>query len=596
MRVGEHRDDLSLRVRVLSGAALLALGALAVAFWVVQGVHGASYREQAENNRLRDVPIRAPRGLIYDRRDRLLVENVPSYNLLLDRSRVRDLPTALGFAASVLDKSSGDLARLLERYRATPAYTPVLLAEGLTLAQVSRFGVASLDFPAFEVEIGHQRLYRQADHLAHVIGYLGEVSAEELANSKYRSGEMVGKKGVEQRYDESLRGADGRRVVVVDSRGRPLQEHEKRPAQPGQTLRLTIDLALQQAAERALADNVGAAVAIDPQTGEILALVSTPAYDPNAFARRLSPEIWSGLLADTRHPLQNRTIQNTYSPGSVFKTIVAMAALTEGVATPSTRVFCSGQTTVFGHPFRCHKRGGHGSVDVHDALRESCDIWFYHVGSKLGVNTIARYARLFGLGSASGIDLAGEKAGLVPDEDWSLKVRKHPWYPGETVSVSIGQGPLLVTPLQMAVWVAAIANGGYRVTPHLVAGGSGSAPQKLPVDAEALAVVRRGLWAVVNEQGTGATVKLDGVEVAGKTSTVQVISQKTWTDNASLPYELRDHAWFASFAPAGLGEKPKIAIVVFVEHGGRGSQAATPVAKAMYETYFRDQLDRQRPL
>jgi penicillin-binding protein 2 len=472
----------------------------------------------------------------------------------------------------------------------------VLLAEGLSLAQVSRFGVAALDFPAFEVEIGHQRLYRQADHLAHVIGYLGEVSSEDLATAKYRSGELVGKKGIEQRYDETLRGTDGRRVVVVDSRGRPLQEHEKQIARPGKTLRLTIDLALQQSAERALGDNVGAVVALDPQTGEILALVSTPAYDPNAFTRRLSPEIWSGLLADSRHPLQNRTIQNTYSPGSVFKTIVAMAALTEGVVTPSTRVFCSGQTTVFGHPFRCHRRGGHGSVDVHDALRESCDIWFYHVGSKLGISTIARYARLFGLGSPSGIDLVGEKAGLVPDEAWSERVRRQPWYPGETVSVSIGQGPLLVTPLQMAVWVAAIANGGFKVTPHLVADAAATPPQKLPVNAEALEVVRRGLWAVVNEQGTGATVKLAGVEVAGKTSTVQVVSQKTWTDNASLPYELRDHAWFASFAPAGVGEKPRIAIVVFVEHGGRGSQAATPVAKAMYETYFRDQLARQRSL
>ena len=596
MRVGEHRDDLSLRVRILLGVALGALGLLAVAFWVVQGVHGASYREQAENNRLRDVPIRAPRGLIYDRRERLLVENVPSYNLLLDRSRARDLSAAVRFAAEVLDRPPADIERLLERYRSTPSFTPVLLAEGLSLAQVSRFGVASLDLPAFEIEIGHQRLYRQADHLAHVIGYLGEVSAEDLATAKYRSGELVGKKGLEQRYDDTLRGTDGRRVVVVDSRGRALQEHEKQAALPGKTLRLTIDLALQQAAERALGDNVGAVVALDPQNGEILALVSTPAYDPNAFTRRLSPETWSGLLADSRHPLQNRTLQNTYSPGSVFKTIVAMAALTERVATPQTRVTCVGQTTVFGHPFRCWKKGGHGSVDLHAALRESCDIWFYHAGAKLGIDAIARYARLFGLGSPSGIDLLGEKLGLVPDEAWSQRVRKHPWYPGETVSVSIGQGPLLVTPVQMAVWVAAIANGGFKVTPHLVVDGAVAPPQRLPVDAAALEVVRQGLWAVVNEQGTGQVVRLPGIEVAGKTATVQVVSQKTRTDSATLPYELRDHAWFASFAPAAPGEKPRIAIVVFVEHGGGGSRAAAPVAKAMYETYFRDRLDRQRVL
>jgi len=496
-------------------------------------------------------------------------------------------------ATAALGRSRAELGAVLARYRATPAFAPVLLAENLTIGQVARFGVAALDFPGFEVEVGHQRLYRQADQLAHVLGYLGEVATSELESGKYRSGELVGKNGIEQAYDERLRGEDGRRVMVVDSRGRLTREEEKQPSRPGEVLRLTIDLALQQTAQRALGDNVGAAIAMDPRNGEILAMVSTPAYDPNLFARRLSADQWRSYLADTRHPLQNRAIQNTYSPGSLFKAVVALALLSERTVTPQDRVVCRGVSTHYGRPFRCWKRGGHGSVDLHAALRESCDTYFYTFGSQLGIDTIAKYARLLGLGRASGVDLSGEKSGLVPDSQWSLAVRKHRWWPGETVSVAIGQGPLLATPLQVAVAMAAIANGGFRVYPHLVKQEPPEAPQAVGVDPEALARVRRGLWAVVNESGTGASVRIDGLDIAGKTATVQVVSQKTRTENTTLPYEQRDHAWFASFAPAGAAE---IVVVVFVEHGGGGSRAAAPVAKKIYETYYHDRLVRQRAL
>jgi penicillin-binding protein 2 len=593
MKLGEHRDDLAARVRVLGGAVSVALAAIALGFWFVQGVRGAYYREMAENNRLREVPVRAPRGLIYDRGEHLLVENIPSYDLYVDRARTRDLGAALDFASTALGRPRADLGAVLGRYRATPSFAPVLLAEDLTIGQVARFGVAALDFPGFEVEVGHQRLYRQAEQLAHVLGYLGEVATSELESGRYRSGELVGKNGVEQTYDERLRGEDGRRVLVVDSQGRPTREEEKQPSRPGETLRLTIDLALQQAAQRALADNVGVAVALDPRNGEILALVSTPAYDPNLFARRLSADQWQTYLADTRHPMQNRAIQNTYSPGSLFKVVVALGLLSEHAASAQDRVVCRGVSMHYGRPFRCWKPGGHGSVDLHAALRESCDTYFYHFGSQLGIDTIAKYARLLGFGRATGIDLGGEKSGLVPDSQWSLAARKHRWYPGETVSVAIGQGPLLSSPLQVAVAMAAIANGGFRVTPHLVRQDSPLPLPALPVDSEALARVRHGLWAVVNEAGTGAGVRIEGLDIAGKTATVQVVAQKTRTENASLPYEQRDHAWFASFAPAAA---PEIVIVVFVEHGGGGSRAAAPVAKRIYETYYHDRLVRQRAL
>jgi penicillin-binding protein 2 len=589
MKVGEHREDLVQRVRFLRGALAVLLVGVATSFWFVQLVRGDYYRGLAENNRLRKLPVRAPRGLIYDRQGRPLVENVPSYNLLLDRSRSRDVKASLVYAAGVLDRPAAALDDVLARYRETPSFAPVLVAENLTLAQVARFGVESLEYPEFEVAVEHQRLYRHADQTAPVLGYLGEVTLDELQRGQgaYQSGELIGKKGVEQAYDERLRGRQGERVVVVDSRGRLLEESLGTAAKPGESLTLTLDLDVQQTAERALGDEVGAVVALDPHSGEIVALASSPSFNPNLFARRLQPEDWQAILTNPFHPLQNRALQNTYSPGSIFKIVVALAGLGEGIVGPEDGVFCRGVASFYNHSFRCHERGGHGWVNLRSALRESCDIYFYTLGQKLGVDTIARYARLLGLGRETGIDLAGEKAGLVPDTEWSAKVRRHPWYGGETISVAIGQGPLLTTPLQIAVMMAAVANGGELVTPHLLRGASTPPPRRAPLTAAQLQPVREALWAVVNETGTGTRARMEGLDVAGKTSTVQVVAQKTWTRSEDLPFEQRDHGWFASFAPY---QSPQLVVVVFIEHGGHGSTAAAPVAREVYEAYFRDHL------
>lgn len=595
-RLGEQREHLVGRVRVLSAALMAVLLAIAACFWFVQIVKGSHYRELAEDNRLRRLPVRAPRGIVFDRHGRALVENVPSYNLLLDRSLARNVEASLAFAATVLGREPSALGAVLERYRAIPEFTPVLLEENLTLAQVARFGVKSLEHPEFAVETGHLRLYRHVEQAAHVLGYLGEVTAAELrkAGGAYQAGEAIGKKGIEQAYDRELRGRSGERVVVVDSRGRLLSEAVGEPAEPGRNLTLTLDLELQQEAERYLKarGGVGAVVALDPRNGEVLVMASAPSFNPNSFARRLQAEQWRALLADPNHPLQNRAIQNTHSPGSVFKIVLATAGLSEGVVSATDSVYCSGAATFYNRSFRCWKRGGHGRVALHEALRGSCDVYFYALGQKLGIESIARYARLFGFGTPTGVALSGEKAGLVPDPDWSQRVRKSPWYPGETISVAIGQGPVLVTPLQMAVMMAAAANGGRRVTPHLVRGEAVAAPARLPLDSTALAVVKRGLWAVVNEAGTGSIARVAGLEVAGKTGTVQVVAQKTWTDSASLPFQQRDHAWFASFAPT---DQPRLVVVVFIEHGGKGSQAAAPLAKKLYEIHFRADLDDHQP-
>ncbi len=452
MRVGEHKEALVARVRVLSRAVGVALAAITCAFWFVQVLEGGYYRQLAENNRLRKISIEAPRGTIYDRHDRVLVENLPSYNLLLDRSSTLAVRASLVFAAGVLERPLEDLERILARYAGVAAYQPVLLAEGLALNEVARFKVAALEHPEFEIAISHRRLYRLGSHAAHVLGYLGEVRAEEIAQplSAYRSGDLVGRRGVERAYDRRLRGEDGERVVVVDSRGQPMREFGREVGRPGAGLHLTLDAGLQQEAERLLEGQVGAVVALDPRNGEIRALVSAPAYDPNLFARRLAVEDWQRLVSDPFHPLQNRALQSTYSPGSVFKIVIATAGLAEGLVDTSWGVFCNGGAEHYGRRFHCWKAGGHGWMQMETALKYSCDVFFYALGQKLGIERIAKYARKFDLGQPTGIDLEGEKTGLVPDPAWSLRVRKHPWYPGETISVAIGQGALLTTPLQVA--------------------------------------------------------------------------------------------------------------------------------------------------
>jgi len=585
MNVRENRDELVRRVQIFLGAVNGLLLIVAVGFWLTQIVRGEYYREQAENNRLRTLSLEAPRGLIFDREGRILVENIPSYNLLLDRSRSADVGASLAHAAEILGRPAEELAAIVKRRGGSP-FTPLLLAEELTLGEVSRFGVRSLEHPEFDIDIRHQRYYRFGSETAHVLGYLGEANEEDLAaNPDLAPGDLVGRKGVEGVYDRLLRGRGGEREVVVDSRGRFLAENRRQPARPGANLTLTLDLELQREAERLLSTRVGAVVALDPRNGEILALASSPSYNPNLFARRLDESQWESLLASPHHPLQNRALQSEYSPGSVFKIVMAVAGLSEGVVTPTERVFCPGEETFYDRRFRCWKRGGHGWMNLEQALEHSCDIYFYHLGQKLGIERIADYSRRFHLGSATAIDLRGERPGLVPDMAWSLARRGHAWYSGETISVAIGQGPIHVTPLQTAILMAAVANGGKLVTPHLLRGADVPPPRDLGFDRPVLERVRRGLWAVVNSpEGTGKNARVPGLEVAGKTGTTQVISQQTRTASETLAPEHRDHAWFGSFAPF---EDPSLVIVVFSEHGGKGSTEAAPIARALYERFFR---------
>ena len=593
-QVREHKQDLLQRLprlRLLFVALICLVG---VRFWFVQAVRGDFYRELAENNRMRTVVLEAPRGLIHERNGNLLVENVPAYNLILDRTRSADVDHSLAYAATTMERPLEELNIALERQAGKSFFQPILIAENLSLSQVARFSVTALEHPEFEIEVGHLRLYRYGPTTAHLLGYLGEVTENELArpDSTYRGGDLVGRKGIEQAFNKDLRGEDGERIIIVDSRGRPKEDYRYQPTEPGQRLDLALDLDLQQEAARYFEGKAGAAVALDPQTGEIRMLLSAPAYNPNVFSRRLGQDAWRELIEAPEHPLQDRALQSTYSPGSVFKIVMAVAGLTDGVITTDSKVYCPGQTRIYNRRFRCWKRGGHGWMKLRDAIKESCDVYFYHLGKDLGIERIAHYARLFGFGTLTGIEIKGEKAGLVPDPQWSLDARGTPWYPGETISVSIGQGPVLVTPLQMSTMMAAVANGGYRAVPTVAKPGAPADFEPIGVDPGALAAVRDALMAVVMEKGTGARAHVPGIEVAGKTGTVQVVAQATWIKSEDMPYEQRDHAWFASFATAG---DKQLVVVVFVEHGGKGSLAAAPLAKRIYEIYFRDFLDSREP-
>ena len=585
----EHSADrvvllMATRLKWLAGSLAVAFFVVLSSYWYLQIVRSEHYWRLAENNRLRVLRLEAPRGLIYDRSGQLLVENVPSFRLLIDRSLSADMEASLVFAANILDRDEEGLGESLQRYRGVPRDVPVLLAEELELNQVALFEVAIPEHPEFEIAATRRRLYRYGDQVAHLLGYLSEpTAAEQERDPTLVAGDMIGRSGVEQLRDRELRGTAGERTVVVDSRGRVAAsgDVDRTDARAGESVTLTIDLGLQQEAQKLLEGKVGSIVALDPRDGAVRAMVSSPSFDPNGFAGRLNQEDWERIVGAPNKPLQNRAIHNVYPPGSVFKIAMAVAALADGLIDPKEQVYCGGSTRLYDRRWRCWRARGHGRLDLRGALQHSCDIYFYRQGRKMGIERIARYARMLGLGRRTGIEFPAEREGLVPDPEWSLTSRGLPWYPGETISVAIGQGPVLTSPLQIAVMTAAVANGGFLVQPHVLEGGA-RPPKPTGVDADVIAFVREALANVVAD-GTGRGAGTPIVQVAGKTGTAQVIAQATWTRSEDLPFEHADHAWFTSYAPV---EAPELVVVVFVEHGGRGSEAAAPLARRMVETYF----------
>jgi penicillin-binding protein 2 len=608
MAQNEETRRIGLWLSVLQYSVTVLFSILAVSFWVLQVVDHAKFEEMAENNHQRTLALKAPRGIVFDRNKRVLVENRHSYSISIVREHTKDLNRTTRLLAAVLSVPEARVRDIVDRHRREPTYRPITVVQDATLAQVAAVMARRLDseLPDVVVEQVPARQYPTDAMAAHLFGYVGEASDAQVAEDReLKSGDIVGQSGIEKVYNRLLKGEDGARRVVVNSVGREIRTLEEEPPTEGQRIQLTIDYDLQKAVEDGfkISGYNGAAVVLDPKNGDVLAFTSLPGYDPNAFAGGIDRTTWASLNTDLLRPLQNRAIQGRYSPGSTFKMAVALAALEEGIITPDFKVSCAGGADFYGRRFACWKKGGHGAVDLRHAIEQSCDVYFYTVGNMVGVDRINKWATNLGLGVKSGIDLPNEVQGLVPSTQWKRERMHEKWYAGETISVAIGQGQVSVTPVSMAVYMATLANGGTRVTPHLlkaIDNGEGwkevpaPAPQsKVEINPEKLQAIRDGLWLVVNGIGTGGKARITTRDVSGKTGTAQVISNEGKAAAAGkTTRDLRDHGWFVFFAPR---DSPRIAGVIFAEHSGHGSDAAASIAHHVLDTFFAHEDGRPIP-
>jgi penicillin-binding protein 2 len=600
----DYYEARRLHVRILVIQALFGavLVVYLLAFWYLQVVKMDHYRRLSDSNRLRRVTIMPLRGVIKDAENRVLANSRIAFNIRLDREKVPDMQAFLPRLAGILGIPETTLHERLAKYRGRPAFEPVILKEDVDLAEAAYIESRRLELPMLSVEVESRRHYLYGPLAAHALGYVGEVSEDQIRadpSTGYDLGEIVGIAGVEKQYDSALKGMKGWKQVVVNSFGREIQEiQEGRKSNPGRALRLSIDLDLQRALEDAYADEAGSAVFLDPHSGAILAMISRPAFDSNVFSRRFSQDTWDGLVRDPRHPLQNRVSLSKFAPGSVFKIVMSIAALEEGVATPARADHCTGSWRFGDKTYQCWaiRKGGHGYLRMREAIIQSCNVYFYRLGNEMGIDRISKWAHLFGFGEPTGIDLPEEKAGTVPDPEWKKRAmpRDPVWHPGETISVSIGQGALEVTPIQMAVFAAAIGNGGTLYRPHLVLSREvregvdeeehqDYVVRRVDMKAKTLEVIKDAMWGVVNDEGTGGRAMIAGRDICAKTGTAQVFKASRDVDADKLPKEKRDHAWFVGFAPR---DDPKIAWAVFVQNGGHGGTTAAPIARAVLERFF----------
>jgi penicillin-binding protein 2 len=585
------------RIVPLAFGVVVIFGLLVLRLWYLQILYVEDYRALSENNRLRFLPVPASRGALMDRNGTVLVSNRPSFSLALIPQEITDVEAMLDRLSLLLGLDRAELGERWQKAKGRARYYPVVVAANISREQVEIVEENRLRLAGVEVAMKPVREYNYKQSAAHLLGYIAEISDKELDDASYQDynpGDYIGKNGIEKAWEQELHGEDGGRQLEVDSRGRVLRVlHESQPT-VGNSLVLTIDQRLQQVAERAFGNQAGAAVVMNVTNGEVLAFVSSPTFDPALFAGKIPTDVWESYLKDKRHPLQNKALSGQYPPGSTFKMITALAGLEAGLVDESSSVYCDGTYKLGSGKFRCWSRSGHGTVNLRRSLKESCDVYYYQLGERLGIDRLAEMCRRFKLGDVLGIGLAGEKKGLIPTTEWKLKRFGKRWVPGDTPPAAIGQGYVLMTPIQMVSMVATVANEGTVFRPHLV---------KQVVDAdgkllkefapEVLAQVganpanfkkvKQGLYAVVNDAGgTGAAAQLSDVRVAGKTGTSQVV--KLGEDRKRrLAYEYQDHALFTAFAPY---DKPEIAVAVVVEHGGGGGAVAAPIAGQILRAWF----------
>lgn len=575
--------DLDLRIRLVFLAIALMLGLLSARLWQLQVIKGTEYARLSQGNRLRTEKIPSPRGIIYDRNGKPLVKNSPYYfvALLPEMARRADLAAISAF----LGMNPREVADIVGAVK--DPIEPIRIKGGLSFDEVAFIEARISDHPGLVIEAEETRHYIYGSIGAHLIGYLGKLNPQQISKKDYRNvprEAFIGQWGVEKMFDSVLRGEPGRRVIEVDAMGRRLSILEEAAPVNGEDIYLSIDIDLQKASEEAFGNRVGALAAIKPETGEVLAMVSRPSYDPNLFSRGIGYDNWVSLREDKGYPLLNRALQSNYPPGSTFKIVTALAALEEGIVNPKNRQTCNGLIQKGRWSFRCWRRGGHGVVDMLQAIIQSCDVYFYRTGENTGIDNIAKYARKLGLGAESGLELIKEKSGLIPDREWKQRVKGLPWYPGNTYNTAIGQGFVLTTPIQLTQMTATLVNGGYRHPLRLLRAEEFPLPaENLGLDPKNVEFLKRALRdVVVDRNGTGRAANSRFVEVGGKTGTAQVVSSKD-VEQSDLPEHLKDHAWFVAFAPL---ERPEIAITVFVENGGHGGTTAAPIARKAIEAYL----------
>jgi len=579
------------RLAVASYVIVGMIGVLLLGFWKLQVIDSDKYATLAERNRVREIPIIAPRGRMLDRDGRVLVDNRPSFSVLLLRDDMAQVEKHLGAISDGLGISLDDLKDQLNSAKDLPKFQPIIIKPEASPEDVAYIESHRSDIPVLEMISVSRRRYLPDGFLSHAVGYVGEVSEQQIeaSNGKLRPGDFAGKFGLERQYNDILMGTDGKRRVVVNSVGKEMKDMRlsEQEAIPGKQIQLSIDFDLQQVAEQSLGARPGAVVALDPRTGEVLAMASHPALDPNDFAIRVSAAEWKKLNEDPEKPLLNRAIQAQLAPGSVFKIVMATAMYETKAVPESFSVFCPGYGTFYGRQFKCwvywsHKPA-HGTVDIHKAVNQSCDIFFYTLGTRLGIDRISYFASKFGLGRRTGIDLPSEETGLMPSEEWVQRVFHRKWYPGETVSVAIGQGAVTSTPLQLARTIGGIASGGVFMQPHMLKDAPNVGEEKFPLSDSTVEKITDDMYGVINKGGTGAALKLQDIEFSGKSGTAQVIGYTT-RDRFAKQKKFLDNAWFVGYAPR---RNPEIVVSVLVQESGKhGGEAAGPVARDIIKAYY----------
>ena len=597
----DFSDDVRRKIKFFALLVIVSFLGLWLRVWYLQVLKGSDFMGLSENNRVRLISLPSYRGEITDRNGISLASIRPSFNLYITPEDVRDLGETLN---TLKEKIDFDIQKVKNDIRQSQPFLDVLIKADIPRDQVAFVEENNRMLGGIHLKVEPLRNYHYNELAAHALGYLGEINKDKLKKGEagYRMGDIVGKEGIEFLFEQDMQGKKGYKEVEVDVAGRELAVLRKSPPQSGNHVQLTLDLRIQKVVEQAMTGTEeepinGSAVVIKVQTGEILGITSKPAFDPNLFSAGISVAEWRKLLFNNQHPLQNKAIDGQYPPGSVYKIIAAYAALEEQAVNPEDTVFCPGYYRLGRRVYRCWRRGGHGDVDLHDALVQSCDVYFYTVGHKLGIDTLGRYAKMLGMGSLTQVNLLGEKPGLVPTKDWKLRARGEEWLAGETISASIGQGFNLVTPIQQARLVATVANGGMVLKPYLVRQIKDkdgrvvketfpSIVKRLESRPDTLSIIQKGLFGVVNEKrGTGWRARLKKIQVAGKTGTAQVVRLKKGPkkdEEEETPYIHRDHAWFVGYAPF---ENPEIAVAVIVEHGGHGGSAAAPIVRKIIQAY-----------